>query len=324
MKMDPECRFDVTTLGEALIRFSVPAGERLESASRYEVGPAGAEANMAVALSQLGRSCAWTGALPSSPMGRLVANRLRLAGVNLEAVTWCRKGRIGSYFVELAAPPRPVRGIYDRADSCAANLSADQVDWEYLLGGRILHLTGITPALSDSCLGVVSEAVRLAREHSTPVCFDVNYREGLWSADLARTTLTPLIQEAEILICGQDDASRVFGCGGDAGEVARNLRQLSQAGLVVISRESEGVLAWDGKSFYEQSALPVRIVDPIGAGDALAAGILHGWLDGNLEKGLRYGTVLAALALSQKGDMVTTSAAEVTTLLETGSGGIRR
>lgn len=322
--MAADYRFEVTTLGEALIRFSVPEGERLESASRYEIHPAGAEANMAVALSQLGRNCAWIGALPDSPLGRLVTNRLRVAGINLEAVAWCRKGRIGTYFVELAVPPRPVRGIYDRAGSCAANLAAGQVDWDYLLGGRILHLTGITPALSDSCCGLVREAVRLARERSVPVCFDVNYREGLWSTEEARSTVTPLIQDTEILLCGKDDASRVFGCEGDAEKMARNLRRISRAKLVVLTLESEGVLAWNGRSLYHQPALPVQIIDPVGAGDALAAGVLHGWLDRSLEKGLLYGSVLAALALSQKGDMVTTSVDEIEALLDSEAGGIRR
>ena len=320
----PDPRFDAATLGEALIRLSVPAGERLESATRFHVNPAGAEANMAVALSQLGRSCAWAGALPSSPMGRLVAGRLRAAAVNLDGVVWSEVGRIGVYFVELAVPPRPVQGIYDRGDSCAANLTADRVDWDHLMSSRILHLTGITPALSESCRTLISEAVRQAHERGVPVCFDINYREGLWSTEEARTVLTPLIQKAEILICGQDEASRVFGCQGDAGEVARDLARISQAKLIVVSREAEGALAWDGRSFLPQPALPVQIIDPIGAGDALAAGILYGWLGGDLEQGLRIGAVLAALALTQKGDMITTTPAEINSLLEEGPGGIRR
>ena len=320
----PDPRFDATTLGESLIRLSVPAGERLESATRFHVNPAGAEANMAVALSQLGRSCAWAGALPRNPMGRLVAGRLRAAAVNLDGVVWSDVGRIGAYFVELAVAPRPVQGIYDRADSCAANLTADRVDWDHLLSSRILHLTGITPALSESCRHLISEAVEQARVRGVPVCFDVNYREGLWSAEEAKETLTPLIQNAEILICGQEDAARVFGLQGDAGEVVRNLARLSGAKHVVLSREAEGALAWDGRSLFPQAALPVQIVDPIGAGDAMAAGILYGWLGGNLEQGLRIGAVLAALALTQKGDMITTTPAEINSLLEDKPGGIRR
>ena len=322
--MATEYYFDVTTLGEALIRFSVPPGERLESAERYEICSAGAEANVVAALSQLGRKCAWAGALPENPLGRLVVSQMSLTGINLEAVVWFQEGRIGTYFVELAVPPRPVMVIYDRANSCTTNLSSNQVNWDHLLAGRILHLTGITPALSVSCFDLITEAVCFARERSIPVCFDVNYRDGLWSTEEARLKITPLIQGVEILLCGRDDASRVFGCEGDPEKMARDLKEMSRAKWVVLSLQSEGVLAWDGKSIHHQSAFPVQIIDPIGAGDALAAGILHGWLDGSVEKGLRYGSVLAALALSQKGDMLRTSITEVEMLLEKGTGGIRR
>ena len=315
---------DVVALGEALIRLSVPSGERLQSASRLDVHPAGAEANMAVALSQLGAGAAWVGALPRNPMGLRVASRLRAAGVQLEGVVWFEKGRIGTYFVELSAPPRPVRGLYDRADSCAARLSAGQVDWDYLMSGRILHLTGITPALSTSCREIVSRAVDEARRRAVPICFDVNYREGLWSPEEARATLTPLIQESEILICGRDDASRVFGLEEDDGERIRNLARLSRARRVVLSREADGILAWDGQAFLQQPALPVQVIDPIGAGDALAAGILYGWLRGSFEEGVRIGAVLAALALTQHGDMLTTTPEEVNALLQEGPGGIKR
>jgi 2-dehydro-3-deoxygluconokinase len=322
--MGDERGVEVVALGEALIRLSVPCGERLQSASRLHVHPAGAEANMAVALSSLGAACAWVGALPRNPMGLRVASRLRAAGVHLEGVVWFEKGRIGTYFVELSAPPRPVRGLYDRADSCAARLTAEQVDWDHLMSGRILHLTGITPALSVSCREIVSRAVDQARRRKVPICFDVNYREGLWSFEEARTTLTPLIQESEILICGRDDACRVFGLEGDDGEIIRNLVRLSRARRVVLSREADGILAWDGQAFIRQPALPVQVIDPIGAGDALAAGVLYGWLKGSFQEGVRVGAVLAALALTQHGDMLDTTPEEIYSLLEEGSGGIKR
>ena len=116
----------------------------------------------------------------------------------------------------------------------------------------------------------------------------------------------------------------MFGLQGDAGEVVRNLARLTRARHVVLSREAEGALAWDGRSLLPQAAFPVQVIDPIGAGDALAAGILYGWLGGNLEQGLRIGAVLAALALTQKGDMIMTTPAEVKSLLKEGPGGIRR
>lgn len=320
----PDPRFEVTTIGEALLRLSVPIGHRLETASRLDVSPAGTEANMAVVLGQLGRRCAWCGSLPAHPMGRLVANRLRISRVDVEGVVWMDSGRLGVYFVELSGPPRPTQGIYDRENSCAALLGPEQVDWARLLDTRILHLTGITPALSNTSRELVEEVVRRARDREIPICLDVNYREKLWPTDTARTTLTPLLAGLEILICSQADAGRVFDVRGGAEEVVRRLADLSGARWVVVSVGDGGVVAFDGDTVFRQEAVPVEIVDRIGAGDALAAGILYGWLEGDLQLGLRFGVILAGLALSQHGDMVVTSLSEVQSLLEDGPGGVRR
>src|SRR5579872_7196743 len=113
---------DVTTIGEVMLRLSVPMGRRLETASSLDVHPGGAEANVVSVLSRLGRRCGWVSALPANALGRLVRQQLRAAGVDLAGVLWRDAGRIGSYYLEFAAPPRSTQAIYDRADSCAARL----------------------------------------------------------------------------------------------------------------------------------------------------------------------------------------------------------
>jgi len=316
--------FDVTTTGETMLRLSVPIGERLEMAHRLDLFPAGTEANFAVALSRLGRNCAWLGGLADNPLGRIVANHVRMAGVNLDGVHWDPNGRMGTYFIEFAAPPRAIQVTYDRADSVAANMTPDQIDWEMLLDTRLLHLTGITPALSDGCLAITRIAIERARSAGIPISFDVNYRNKLWSPTRARETLLPLMQETDLLFCGQGDAALLFGCDGDPEAMVAQLAEQSRAKTVVMSIGEEGVIAWDGTHYLRQAAIPVEVVDRIGAGDALAAGIVHGWLDGDLARGLRYGTAMAALVLSQFGDMLVTSQEEVNALLENARGGVNR
>jgi 2-dehydro-3-deoxygluconokinase len=317
-------RFDVTTLGEVMLRLSVPAGQRLETARQFEVHPAGAEANVVSALSRLGRPCAWVGALPDNPLGRLVANHLRMAGLDLTGIIWSKEGRLGTYFLEFAVPPRPIQVIYDRANSCAAQLQADQIDWAYLLNSRLLHLTGITPALSGSCGSIVSQLIERARRAGVAVSFDINFRQKLWPADRARAVLTPLIQEIDLLLCAQADAQRVFGFTGSAEQIVKALAEYSSARSVVVTLGEQGVIAWDGHRYHQVEALPVTVVDRIGAGDGLAAGVIHGWLDGDLAQGLRYGVALAALALSQHGDMLITTAEELQSLLGDAGGGLQR
>ncbi len=308
-------RFDVTTVGEVMLRLSVPAGYRLEAASQLDLAPGGAEANVVAALAQLGRRCAWFGALPSNALGRLVARHLRVAGIDLGGVVWFEAGRLGTYYVDFAVPPRPIQVIYDRADSCAARLGPEQIDWLYLLSSRILHLTGITPALSPSCHSVVTQAIARAKEAGLAISFDINYRQKLWTTDRAREVLTPLIQGVDLLFCAEGDARGLLGCEGTPEEIATRVQQWSSAHQVVISLKDRGVIASDGIHFWQQPALPVQIIDRLGAGDALAAGVLHGWLDGDLQQGLQYGVALAALALSQHGDMLVTNEEEVRALL---------
>ncbi|MBX3056777.1 MAG: sugar kinase [Anaerolineae bacterium] len=307
-------RFEVTTIGEAMLRLSVPAGVRLETARQLDLFPAGAEANVVAVLSRLGRPCGWVSALPDNPLGRLVSNALRQAGVDVTAVQWLAHGRMGTYFIEFAAPPRPTQVVYDRANSCFTQLQPAQVDWDYLLDTRLLHLTGITPPLSPGCLAIVQEALQRARERGTAVSFDVNYRQKLWSPEAAAATLLPLIQQVDLLFCSQRDAMTLFGCQGKPEEVVAQLGAQSSARHMVVSLAEEGVIGWDGQQTLRQSAPPVQVIDRIGAGDALAAGVIHGWLDGDFAAGLRYGVTLAALALSQYGDMVITNQAELAAL----------
>lgn len=319
-----DSRFDVTTLGEVMLRLSVPAGQRLETARQFEAHPAGAEANVVSALSRLGRPCAWVGALPDTSLGRLVANHLRMAGLDLNGIIWSQEHRLGTYFLEFAVPPRPIQVIYDRANSCAANLQPDQINWEHLLNSRLIHLTGITPALSTGCSSIVSTVIERARQAGVALSFDINYRQKLWAPEQAKATLTPLIRDIDLLLCAQADARRIFGFTGSAEQIVKALAGYSGARSVVVTLGEQGVIGWDGDQYHRAEALPVTVVDRIGAGDGLAAGVIHGWLDGDLTQGLRYGVALAALALSQHGDMIITTPEELLSLLDNTGGGVRR
>jgi len=162
-----ELRFDVTSLGEMLLRLSVPSGERLEAAKHFDVYPAGAEVNVLSLLARLERKTYWAGALPKNSLGQLAANALRTTGVSTDGIIWDEGGRMGTYYVEFGALPRGIQVTYDRAYSCMSQLKPDAIDWDSLLDTRLLHLTGITPALSHSCYEIILEALR---NQSNAVC----------------------------------------------------------------------------------------------------------------------------------------------------------
>ena len=315
----PEPRFDVTAFGEMMLRLSVPSGERLENAAKFDVYPAGAEANAVTLLSRLGSKTCWFGALPDNPLGKKALNALLVAGVNTNGIHWSPNGRMGTYYVEFGEPPRGIQVTYDRSHSSTTQVKLTDIDWELLLDTRLLHLTGITPALSSSCREIITEAIQQAKARNIPISFDINYRQKLWTEAEAAQTLFPLIQNVELLFCSQNDAQRLFHLQGSTQYIAPMLLEQSNARYVVLTCGDKGAILWDGKEWKQEAARPTRIVDRLGAGDALAAGVIQGWLDEDLSSGLRYGVTLAALALSQFGDMVITNKTELLSLTQQSS-----
>jgi len=308
-------RFDLATIGEGQLRYSVPAGARLELTENLNVSVAGTEANVAGLLSRLGWRCGWFSSLPDSPLGQRVANEYKLAGIDLSAVVWREAGRLATYYVEYAEPPRSTQVYYDRANTCFTRLTFDEVDWDYLTGTRLLHLSGLTLPLSESLRKILPEAARRARAKGAMVSLDVNYRSRIWTPEEAREALLPLLREVDILFCGRRDARQLFGIEGEPQQVVEQLGKLTAAKYLVASLSGEGLIGWDRDNFHKQPAVKVGIIDRIGAGDAMIAGVLDGILQNNFAKGIRCGAMTAALALSQHGDQVVTTRKEIEELL---------
>lgn len=316
-------RFDLVSLGESMLRLSVPTGRRLKDARQLDLEVGGAESNVCVAMAQLGWRCGWVGRLPDTALGDIVLRVLRTDGVDVSAVRRAAGERIGTFYIEYATAPRSIQVVYDRADSAAAHMTSADVDWDYLLDARVLHLTGITPALSESCYALVAEAIRRARAAGVMVSFDVNYRARLWSAAEAGERLRPLMAEADLLLCKGADAVLLFGCQGEPREMMTALKALTRAVVLYCTFGERGAALLAGDEFAAEPALPVQIVDRVGSGDAFAAGVLDAWLAAAKadagpadqktmrREGLRRGVALAAIALSQYGDRVLTSRAEL-------------
>ncbi len=308
-------RFDVVSLGETMLRLSVPIGERLDDARALDVEVGGAESNVCVALARLGRCCGWVSRLPDHVLGNAVLRSLRADGLDVSAVKRVPGERVGVYFLEYATQPRSIQVIYDRANSAASRMTVDDIDWVYLLDTHVLHITGITAALSDSCYEVVEQAIRRAREAGVMVSFDVNYRAKLWDAATAGERLRPLIAQADLLFCKSADATLLFGCTGEPPVLMSRLKSLTEARAIFCTFGEQGAALLVGDEFTSHPAIAVQIVDRIGSGDAFAAGVLDGVLAGDVREGLRRGAALAAIALSQHGDRPLTSRTELDAVL---------
>lgn len=294
---------DVVAIGEAMIRLAAPSGEGLESAAHLDAHVAGAEANVAVTLARMGFRTGWVSKLPTDPLGRRVAGELRHHGVDTSAVIWSAHGRTGLYFVEHGPPPRGVTIYYDRAGSACSTLEPDDLDWEYVRNARWIHLTGITPALGEGCARTVVRAIKEAQAAGRRVAFDVNLRRKLWTAERARAALEPMLAGVDLLVAAQEDVRDVFGLEGDASAVAVRLRERVGAAATVVTAGASGAYLADGGPVAHEPAIAGVEVDPVGRGDAFAAGLLWGALEGDLRTGLRYGAALAALAQTYWGDV---------------------
>src|SRR3954468_17019150 len=168
---------EVVTFGEAMIRLSPPNFPRLEQARSLDLQVGGAELNTAVALARLGRSTAWVSRLTDNPLGRLIANHAREAGVHTDHVVWTKDDRVGLYFLEFGAAPRASSVLYDRKGAAIAGIAPGMVDWAKVFSGvKWLHVTGITPALSPGAAATTLEAIRAARAAGVGTSVDLNYR----------------------------------------------------------------------------------------------------------------------------------------------------
>lgn len=318
---------DVVTFGETMLRLSPPNYGRLEEAVSLEVRIGGSESNTAVALARLGCRVRWMSQLPDNPLGRRIENEIRRWGVDTSRVRWDSGpgARAGLYFLDFGVAPRHTDVTYDRVAASITRIRLESLDTEQFEDTRLLHLTGITPALGEACAEAVQFLVSQATAQGVAVSFDVNYRSKLWSPAEARRTLSRLLPQVDLLLCPLSDAATIFGLTGTGLEVARAFAEKFGNSAVVITCGGDGARACDSQGEYEVAAFRLeQVVDRVGAGDAFNAGVLMGYLENDLAKGLRYGMAMAALKHTMPGDLLLSSRAEIESLLEGSSYGIRR
>ena len=294
---------EVVTLGETMLRLSPVTVSTLEETQQFQVDVAGAESNVAVGLARMGMQAGWISKLVDNSVGRLVAKRIHWHGVDISRIVWSESGRNGLYYLEPGVEPRPTRLIYDRADSAFTTLRFEEIDWAYFNKVRLVHLSGITPALSNKINRLIHRIIDHLKKSGILISFDVNYRTKLWPPETAKKILTPIVEKVDLLICSLNDAATVFGYrSADAEEVAKGLQCQFRNQTVVLTLADSGALAYDGRNSWYQDAYQASNVDRIGRGDSFSAGFLYGYLTDNVHAGLKYGNAMAALNQTLKGD----------------------
>jgi 2-dehydro-3-deoxygluconokinase len=291
-------KLDVITAGETMVLGVPPRPGRLRHAGSLELKIGGAESNLAIALSRLGLSAGWAGYLGDDEPGQLVLDRIRAEGVDTSQVRRIERLPTGLYLREQIGTD--VRVYYYRQGSAATTMQRDAFEPGYLGGAKFVHLTGITPALSDGCRAFVLWAAREAGASGARVSFDVNYRSKLWGTKEAREFAEEILPDVYLLLAGDEEARALWDRDDEA--LVRELASLGPE-EVVLKTGSAGSLALVDGEILEHPAFTVSEVDPVGAGDAFAAGYLAGHLWGlPAQERLRVANAMGALSVATLGD----------------------
>ncbi|MEU7958872.1 sugar kinase [Micromonospora humida] len=289
---------EVVTVGESMVVLGPDPTGPLDRADRLGVSVGGAESNVACALAALGHRTAWVSRVGDDPFGRRVRRHVAATGVDTGLVTVDPTAPTGVYLKDPTPDGTAVH--YYRSGSAASRLHPGVLDEPALAGARLLHLSGVTAALSPSCAALVRRAVTDRPLPAARVTFDVNHRARLWSAATAAPVLRGLADAADVVLVGLDEAHTLWGVTEPTA--VRDL--LPGPELVVVKDAAVGVTALPrGAAAVFVPALRVPVHEPVGAGDAFAAGLLSGLLRGlDLDRCLRLGHLCAAPALTVAGD----------------------
>lgn len=329
----------VVTFGEIMLRLKAPGAERLLQSPMLEATFGGAEANVAVSLANYGMDAAFVSALPANAVGDAAVGELRRHGVDVRHIR--RQGdRVGTYYLEAGANQRPSKVVYDRAASAIATARPGDFDWDAILDGADwFHVSGVTPAVSESAASLCLEGVRRARALGVTVSCDYNYRKNLWRwGKRAPEVMRELVSHVQVGIANEEDCQKALGLdpGVDvhAGALDRERYEALAARVlaefpnlekqVITLRESRSAdrNGWSAVMHTRAAFLASRayditdIVDRVGAGDSFAGGLIYGLLAyGDDARALEFAAAASCLKHSVPGDFNRVSAAEVEALV---------
>lgn len=337
----------VITFGEIMLRLQPDGYKRFLQAEAFDATFGGAEANVAVSLANFGMDAAFCTKLPAHDIGQSAVNSLRKLGVDTSLIV--RGGdRVGIYYCEKGASQRPSKVIYDRRFSAISEASSDDFDWEKIFDGAgWFHITGITPALSESLAKITLNAVKIAKQKGVTVSCDLNFRKKLWSKETANKVMTEICKYVDVCVANEEDAKDVFDItaensdteGGklersDYVSVAKTLAERFGFKAVAITlRESitandndwSAMLFADGTAYFSKK-YAVRIVDRVGGGDAFGAGLIYALTHAyGAQDAVEFAAAASCLKHSVEGDYNMVSVAEVEALARgNGSGRVQR
>lgn len=292
---------DVVTLGETMVLFSPSKVGTLKYVNSFNKQIGGAESNFAIGIRRLGHISGWISKVGDDPFGQYLLCAIGGEGVDVSKVKVDSKAPTALYFKELNTMNDP-RVYYYRAGSAASRISPEDLDEDYIASAKILHLTGITPALSDSARETVYKAIEIAKEHHIKISFDPNIRRKLWKDDECKKVLFDLITKSDIVIPGIGECE--FLIGETNPEKACEKLLSMGAKIAAVKLGKNGCIVSDGNQTKRVKGKVIEnVIDSVGAGDGFDAGFITGILNNwSLEECARLANDVGAFTTTVFGD----------------------
>lgn len=323
----------VVTLGEVMLRLSVPDFQRLVQVNRFNVTYGGGEANFAAALCGYGLDVSLISKVPDNALGQSAVNHLRRYGVNTQHII--KGGRkLGIYFLETGTSMRASKVVYDRTGTSISDADISEFDFDKIFDGvDWFHITGVTPALSAKAAILTEVALKAAKIKGITTSIDLNYRRKLWSKKKAKEVLSGLFQHIDVCI-GIDNTlgfiSKDIGLNGDLDvegykDLFQYLKEKFRFKYIVSTlRESKSAsdnfwsaLVYDGNEFYHTKQYDIRIVDRVGSGDSFAGGFICGLITGlSMKDATEFGVAASVIKHTIPGDLNHATIAEIRNLMD--------
>jgi len=293
---------EVVTLGESMVLFTPDSVGSFVYAGKFDKTLGGAESNVAIALSRLGHKVGWMSRLGNDDLGLFVRNFIRGEGVDTSNVVFDENYQTAVFFKERKNGAEP-KVYYYRSNSAASHMKAADLDEAYIAKAKFLHITGITPALSESCKETVYHAISLARKNNVKVIFDPNIRLKLWSKDEAGTVLRDIARLCDVVLPGIEEG--IIMTGQESPEEIANALLQGETSTVVVKLGKKGAyFATKSEDGYVNGEIVPIVVDPVGAGDGFAAGFISGMLrQWTVKESVELANKVASFALTVAGDV---------------------
>ena len=339
----------ILTFGEIMLRLRTPGHERFFQSNMMEATFGGGEANVAVSLANYGMDAAFFSILPDNAIGDECVRELRKFAVDVSRIQRA-EGRMGIYFLEAGANQLPSKVVYDRAYSAIAMAQPDSVNWEEVFEGvDWFHITGITPAISETAMVLALDSVKFAKSRGITVSCDLNYRKNLWKyGKSASEVMREMAKYIDVAIANEEDVQKSLGITVDvdveSGHLDRSkykalgdkvLELYPDMKMIAITLRESHSADWNGwaaclndrENFYESKKYEIRdIIDRVGGGDSFAGGLIYGLNNyENKQDALEFAVAASCLKHSIIGDFNRVSVSDVKKLMSgDGTGRVQR